>query len=557
MVPHLTRSGARPYHRGILRNLRPSVTGAVTVAVAAALALALASCATAPRGPPAVIAAPALPAPANILEPAALPEEPITAAEIAVEPMHPGAPPEPPVELATGGDPDSVTNATLQLRSEYGDLWTRIRLGFILDDLDTPLVKNAEDWYAARPDYIARMVARSRRYLYHIVVEVEKRGMPLEVALLPMIESAYNPMAYSRSRASGMWQFIPSTGKLFGMEQNWWFDERRGVIAATDGALDYLQKLHAEFGDWYLALAAYNWGEGAVRRAIAANRKRGLPTDYLSLKMPAETRNYIPKLQAVKNIIRDPERYDLTLADMPDAPYFTVVRTKKKMDVKVAAEFAEMPLDEFLSLNPQHNRPVIAGADETTILLPYDKAELFAAKLELTDQPMVTWQAYKFRAGETLQQVAVRFGLPLETLRTINGIGPRAKVPVGHALLVPSQVTSAATVASLKNAVFTTVPSGRAIYHRVRKGETLASIAARYDVSTQDLKGWNAGHAAKIVPGQRLRVVSDVGQARGKKSKRGGKTRVLSAKPAAGKGGGSTKPASAPASRPRRHTAQR
>jgi len=531
---------------------------AFTLAVAAALALALASCATVPKGGPAAVsAAPALLEPTSVAEPAVAPEVPITAAEIAVEPMHPGAPPEPPAQLATGGDPDSVTNATLQLRSEYGDLWTRIRLGFILDDLDTPLVKNAEDWYAARPDYVARMVERSRRYLYHIVVEVEKRGMPLEIALLPMIESAYNPMAYSRSRASGIWQFIPSTGKSFGMKQNWWLDERRDVIAATDGALDYLQKLHAEFGDWYLALAAYNWGEGSVRRAIAANRKRGLPIDYLSLKMPAETRNYLPKLQAVKNIVSDPERYDLTLGDMPDAPYFTVVQTKKKMDVKVAAELAEMQLEEFLSLNPQHNRPVIAGADQTTILLPYDKAELFAAKLELTAQPMVTWQAYRFRGGETLQQVAARFGLPLETLRTVNGIGPRAKVPVGHALLVPSQAPSDATVASLQNAVFTTVPSGRTFYHRVRKGETLASIAARYDVSTQDLKSWNAGPAAKIVPGQRLRVVSDVGAVRGKKSKRGGKTRAVSAKPAFGKGGGHAKPASAPASRPRHQAAQR
>jgi len=550
----LTHSGVDPYHRAILRNLR----SVFTLAVVAALALALASCATVPKGAPAAVTAtPAPLEPTSVSEPAAPPEEPITAAEIAVEPMHPVAPPEPPAQLATGGDPDSVTNATLQLRSEYGDLWMRIRVGFILDDLDTPAVKKSEDWYAARPDYIARMVERSRRYLYHIVVEIEKRGMPLEIALLPMIESAYNPMAYSRSRASGIWQFMPSTGKAFGMEQNWWLDERRDVIAATDGALDYLQKLHAEFGDWYLALAAYNWGEGSVRRAIASNRKRGQPIDYLSLKMPAETRNYIPKLQAVKNIVSDPERYDLTLADMPDAPYFTVVQTKKKMDVKVAAALAEMPLDEFLSLNPQHNRPVIAGADQTAILLPYDKAEVFAAKLELTDQPMVTWQAYKFRAGETLQQVAVRFGLPLETLRTVNGIGPRAKVPVGHALLVPSQVSSDATAASLQNAVFTTVPSGRTFYHRVRKGDTLASIAARYDVSTQDLKVWNAGHASRIVPGQRLRVVSDAGPVRGKKPKPGGKTRAVSAKPAVGKSGGRAKPASAPASRPRHHTAQR
>jgi membrane-bound lytic murein transglycosylase D len=545
----LTHSGGDPYHRCILRKLESAFTGATSAAAAALLALTLVACAPMPRLPPPTTAAiERSPAASIAAAPAASAEEPITAAEAGVEPMPPVGPPELP-ELATGGDPNSVTNATLQLRSEYGDLWDRIRQGFILEDLDTPLVRNAEEWYAARPEYVGRMIQRSRRYLYHIVAEVEKRGMPLEIALLPMIESAYNPMAYSSSRASGIWQFIPSTGKLYGMKQNWWFDQRRDVIAATEGALDYLQKLYAEFGDWYLALAAYNWGEGAVRRAIAANQRRGLPTDYLSLKMPAETRNYIPKLQAVKNIVRDPARYELTLADMPDAPYFAVVRTTKKMDVKIAAELAEMPLDEFLSLNPQHNRPVIAGADEATVLLPYDKAEVFAAKLELSSQPMVTWQAYKFSAGETLQQVAARFGLPLETLRTVNGIGPRARVPVGHALLVPSQAPSDATVASLQKAVFTTVPSGRTFYHRVRKGETLASIAARYDVSTQDLKGWNGGRATNIVPGQRLRVVSDLSPVSGKKGKRSAKLQAASAKHTVGKVTSGAKPASAPSSR--------
>ena len=517
-----------------------------------------------PRTPPAAAVTERTAPTVIAFAPAASAEEPITAAEVGAEPMPPVGPPDLP-ELATGGDPNSVTNATLQLRSEYGDLWGRIREGFILDDIDAPVVRNWEEWYAARPEYVGRMIERSRRYLYHIVVEVEKRGMPLEIALLPMIESAYNPMAYSRSRASGIWQFIPSTGKLYGMKQNWWFDQRRDVIAATEGALDYLQKLYAEFGDWYLALAAYNWGEGAVRRAIAANQRRGMPTDYLSLKMPAETRNYIPKLQAVKNIVRDPARYELSLADMPDAPYFTVVRTTKKMDVKIAAELAEMPLDEFLSLNPQHNRPVIAGADEATVLLPYDKAEVFAAKLELSSQPMVTWQAYQVRAGESLQQVATRFGLSLETLRTVNGIGSRAKVPAGHALLVPSQAPSDATVASLQKAVFTTVPSGRTFYHRVRKGETLASIAARYDVSTQDLKGWNAGRATSIVPGQRLRVVSDVGAVSGKKAKRLGKQQPASARHAVASSGRSkrasapsshSKPASVPSGRSRQHTAE-
>jgi membrane-bound lytic murein transglycosylase D len=494
----LTVEVAPLYHRGTLSEVSGSFIDPAKIA-AAVVTLALAACASVPRLPPVPLA----------FSPPAekVPEPPVVPIALDREPE---------AQLATGGDPNSVTNQTLQLRSEYGDLWARIRNGFGLPDLDTVHVRQAEEWYAARPEYVARMIDRSRRYLYYIVGEVEKRGMPLEAALLPMIESAYNPMAYSSSRASGIWQFIPSTGKMYGMQQNWWIDGRRDVVAATGGALDYLQKLHTEFGDWHLALAAYNWGEGSVRRAIALNQKRGLPTDYLSLPMPAETRNYVPKLQAVKNIVNDPEAFNLELADIPDAPYFTVVTTSRKMDVKIAAELAEMPLAEFLSLNPQHNRPVIAGADETTILLPYDKAELFAAKLELDSQPMVTWQAYKMRAGETLPQVAARFGLSLETLRTVNGIGPRATVPVGHAVLVPSQAPSDASIASLQNAVFTTVASGRTLYHRVRKGETIASIAGRYDVTSQELRTWNAGLGARIVPGQKLRVISDVTHARGK-----------------------------------------
>jgi membrane-bound lytic murein transglycosylase D len=271
-----------------------------------------------------------------------------------------------------------------------------------------------------------------------------------------------------------------------------------------------------------------------VRRAIAANTKRKLPTDYLSLKMPAETRGYVPKLQAIENIVRDPKAYGLKFADIPDAPYFSVVRTSRKMDVKIAAELADMPLEEFLSLNPQHNRPVIAGADEASILLPYDKAGLFAAKLELSDQPMVTWQAYKLKTGETLQQVATRFGLPLETLRAVNGIGARAVVPVNHTLLVPSQLPSSATAATLQSAVFTTVPEGRTFYHRVRNSETLYGIAARYHVSVQELKTWNPDVKGKLMRGQRLRVISDA--APGGKSRHAGKSRKRATAAALGSG---------------------
>ncbi len=421
----------------------------------------------------------------------------------------------------------SVAAALEPLPPPADDLWVRIRKGYAMPDLDGPLVAKWEQWYAERPDYVARMIDRSRRYLYHIVVEVEQRGMPSEIALLPMVESAYNPVALSTSRASGIWQFMPSTGNHYGLRQNFWFDSRRDVIAATDGALDYLQKLHGDFDNWQLALAAYNWGEGNVAKAIAKNRKAGKPADYANLKMPDETRNYLPKLQAVKNIVADPEKYGLALGDIPDAPYFAVVKTSREMDMKRAAELAELSLDEFQYLNPHHNRPVIAGADEYTILLPIDKAELFAAKLDLLDQPLVSWQAYKLHSGETLPQVATKFGMSVETLRAVNGIGARAKVRAGHTLLVPSTHPTHDAADALSRAVFTTVPQGRTFYYRVSRGDTLAQIASRYDVSAQDIRRWNGLPQDAVTPGQQLRITSDLAPNAGKAKRAGGK-QVLS-----------------------------
>jgi membrane-bound lytic murein transglycosylase D len=321
----------------------------------------------------------------------------------------------------------------------------------------------------------------------------------------------------SVSRASGIWQFMPSTGTHYGLKQNFWFDSRRDVVAATEGALAYLLKLYADFNDWQLALAAYNWGEGNVARAVAKNLAQKRPADYANLKMPDETRNYLPKLQALKNIVRDPEKYGLELGDIPDAPYFAVIRSNRKIDVKAAAALAEMPLDEFQYLNPQHNRPVIAGADEYTILLPIDKAELFAAKLNLTDQPLVSWQAYRMRNAETLPQVAAKFGMSVETLRAVNGIGAKAKVPAGHPLLVPAQGPAEAAADTLSNVVFTTVPQGRTFYYRVNRGETLSTIASRYAVSTQDLRRWNGlGPGSGVTAGQSLRITSDLAPSSGK-----------------------------------------
>lgn len=318
-----------------------------------------------------------------------------------------------------------------------GDLLQRIRNGFGMNELDSPLIAKYEQWYADRPDYVARMMERASLYLYYIASEVERRGMPSEIALLPMIESAYNPVANSPANAVGIWQFMPSTGKHFGLAQNWWYDGRRDIVSATASALDYLQQLHEMFGDWQLALAAYNWGEGAVSRAQERNRRRGLPTDYSSLTMPDETRGYVPKLLAVRNIIADPARFGLTLTPIANEPYFASVSTAKHMDVKLAAKLADISRDEFLALNPAHNRPVILQENSDYILLPVEKVETFLNNLESYDKPLVTWQAYQTKQGEKLASLAPRFGLSVERLQKVNGISPHTHIRSGDTLLVP------------------------------------------------------------------------------------------------------------------------
>ncbi|MBZ0095796.1 MAG: LysM peptidoglycan-binding domain-containing protein [Sulfuricella sp.] len=387
------------------------------------------------------------------------------------------------------------------------DLWDRIRDGFSMEELDSPLVQNHVAWYANRPEYVRRMVERSQLYLYHIVEEVEKRGMPTEVALLPMIESAFNPKAYSRSHASGIWQFIPSTGKDFGLEQNWWYDGRRDVTAATDAALDYLQKLHDMFGSWELAFAAYNWGEGSVQRAIAKNRKKGLPTDYLSLTMPAETRNYLPKLMAVKQIVMNPEAAGLELASIPNLPYFASVTTTQHIDLAVAARLAEMPLHDFVSLNPAYNRPVINAKGSRTLLLPVGKAGTFTSNLENYDKPLVSWQSYTPTRGEKIDNVARRFSISVARLKEINSITQRNKLAAGQTLLVPlSRSGAAIPVFDETPQVVESEPlpvTSRLIY-AVRKGDTLTGIAKRHKISEMQIKALNNLRSNRLSSGQKL-----------------------------------------------------
>lgn len=396
----------------------------------------------------------------------------------------------------------------------YASLWERIRTSYGMADLPSPLVQDWENWYASRPDYVARMVARAERYLYYIVEEVQKRGMPSEIALLPMIESAYNPTAYSTAHASGIWQFIPSTGKTYGLRQNWWQDERRDVLAATRAALDYLEKLYAMFGSWELALASYNWGEGAVQRAIQRNEARGLGTDYLSLDMPAETRNYLPKLMAVKNIVSRPESFGLKLADMHNRPYFTVVQTERHIDVKVAAKLAEMPVEEFKALNPSHNRPVIRAESSQPILLPADKAPVFQANLEAHDKPLTSWQSYTVGKEDRIERIAQRFGIALAQLKEVNSIPARLRSLVGLTILVPSNGEHAGgdvaeagfATPMIAPVAVTAAAAAQAAKHIVRAGETLASIARRYRTSVGQLAARNGIRNGKILAGQSLHV---------------------------------------------------
>ncbi len=258
---------------------------------------------------------------------------------------------------------------------ERRNLWGRVREGFAMPELNNELVRKWEQWYAARPDYVQRMTERGGRYLFHIVEEVDKRGMPRELALLPFVESAFNPQAESSARAAGMWQFMPATGKDFELRQNLFRDDRRSVLASTRAALDYLQRLHTLFGgDWQLALAAYNWGQGNVLRAIDHNRRAGLPTGYSDLRMPDETRNYVPKLQAVKNIVARPEAFALTLPLLENHPFFLSVTVDRDIDVALAAQLSGLRLEDFLALNPQMNKPVILAAGTPQLLLPYDNA---------------------------------------------------------------------------------------------------------------------------------------------------------------------------------------
>jgi membrane-bound lytic murein transglycosylase D len=377
---------------------------------------------------------------------AALPGSPTMAQALAEEPLQlastlglsnvdePGIRTDSLVPLEIGYTPIHPTS--IDLTAPTDNLWDRVRNGFAMSNLNDDLVLHYQQWYQNRPGALRNMVERSRPYLFHIIEELEVRGMPTELALLPMVESSFNPMAYSPAHASGLWQFIPATGKRFNLDQNWGRDERRDVVASTNAALDYLQTIYDMHGDWHLALASYNWGEGAVKRAVDKNEARGLPADYASLKMPNETRHYVPKLQALKNIFGNPALLaSLNVPQIPNTPYFATLEMPQPMDMKTAARLANMSLEEFRQLNPSHNRPVIRA--DTEVVLPADKLELFHQNLQNHRAPLSQWQAYTVATPERIDQIASRVGASTAELIQANGLNGNVRLAAGSRLLVP------------------------------------------------------------------------------------------------------------------------
>ncbi len=490
-----------------------------------AAALLLSACAS--LVPPPAETPPPAPEPAPVVAtPVALPPPAPAASGPLLAESGPLAPLPPP----TSGRIESKQD------SERGDLWERVRGGFAMADLDNDLVRKWENWYARDPAYVTRMSTRGGRYLFHIVEEVQRRGLPTELALLPFIESAFNPQAQSHARAMGMWQFMPATGKDFELRQNLFRDDRRDVLASTRAALDYLERLNGLFSDWHLALAAYNWGQGNVSRAIERNRRSGKVADYLSLRMPIETREYVPKLQAVKNIVLRPEAFGLNLPPLENHPFFLSVPIERDIDVALAAQLAGLELDEFEQLNPQMNKPVILAAGTPQVLLPYDNANRFLRALQAHRGALATWTAWV--APRTLKpaDAARLIGMSEDELRQANRIPKGMLVKAGSTLLVPRDEGDDDVAEHIAhNGLLALTPEGRPMrkisFKAGRKGDSVAAVARRYRVSAAQVAQWNGvGSQARFKAGQTITVEVRAAPARRAVARGGKKPAVATAK---------------------------
>ena len=395
---------------------------------------------------------------------------------------------------------------------EIYTVWTRVRDGFKIPNMENSVVDENLAKYSKRPDYLQRMANRSQKYLYHIIEEVTARGMPTEIALLPFVESAFVTNAKSRVKAAGLWQFMPATGKHYELDQTMWKDERYDVLQSTAAALTYLQRLHDEFDDWPLAFAAYNWGEGNVRRAIKRNQSLGLPTDYMSLKMPAETRNYYPKLQAIKNIVQNPNDYGIKLPTIYNEPFFVQIFKDQDIDVKRAAKLAGMSHEEFSTLNPSFNRPVIVASHNHSMLMPTDKLDQFIENLvayRTSGKPLSSWTTYRVQPEDTVAAIARKAHMTEAALREANQIPAGRRIKPGSLVLVSkssglgnAEDNSSDTI----DASFALAQDYRRVTYRVRRGDNMRSVARRLGVSPATIMKSNGLRSQRLRVGQTLRV---------------------------------------------------
>ena len=462
--------------------------------------LGLAACAHAPAERPRVLKV--QPA-ATDSPPAAAPDSSYPEAPVPPSAQLPAETPEAPAE------PAPVAGVT---PAQYADLFDRMRNGFKLETTQNKAIEQQLNWFVNNPDYLERSFGRSELYLYHIVAELEARGMPLEIALLPIVESAFEPYAYSRAAASGLWQFIPDTGSRFGLKQDWWYDGRRDVVESTRAALDYLQSLHDEFnGDWLLAIAAYNCGEAAIERAVELNQTAGRPIDFWSLKLPKETKAYVPKLLAMRRLVADPESLGLVISPIPNQPYFARVETKGQIDLKVAAEVAGVTSEEVYELNPAYHRWATDPSGPHFLLLPVDGALVFTQNIsQLTDDERMRSMHYRVGHGDSVSSVARRFHTTPNVIRELNDV-PAGALTVGMDLRVPSANTELPPKVMLAAArVDGRVRGMRRPHvhiHVARAGDSLWGIARRAGMDVNTLASMNGMHPSDTLKaGQRIKL---------------------------------------------------
>lgn len=392
------------------------------------------------------------------------------------------------------------------------NVWDRLRQGFAMPDLDNATVRDRESWYTRNPASIQRLIGSSDKYIYHVIEALESRNMPTEIALLPYVESSFNPLAVSSAKAAGMWQFMPATGRQYELHQNLFLDNRRDVVQSTRAALDYLQRLYNMFGDWHLALAAYNWGEGNVQRAIRRNQAAGRGTSYSELTMPQETRQYVPKLQALKNIVRNPATFNTALPNIANHPYFDQVRITRDMDASIVARMAGISLDDFRALNPSLNRPLVIASLTPTLLLPWQSAPRFRQNLaNARDEQLASWTVWTVPADMSVAEVARQHGADEEELRSINRIPSRMRVRSGSTLLVPRQDHHADEISPLvaRSGSISFLPEValQTTSLKAEVGDTIASFAERFGLPVSSVASWNnASPNTRLGAGQEVTV---------------------------------------------------